>query len=162
MTAQTHAITKDNSTNKNPMTQYVLGFAFNPKKTHVLLILKKRPDWQAGLLNGIGGKIESFDTNPLSAMIREFKEETGLVTTDNQWKQFATMGNDYFSVSCFWAIADYLDLAESITDETVHYLPIAHLTQNNFKDCVSNLSWLINMALDLNIKDNFYAHIEYK
>ena len=41
--------------------KYVVGFAFNKEKTKVLLIKKTKPDWQAGQLNGIGGKIESYD-----------------------------------------------------------------------------------------------------
>ena len=38
---------------------YVLGFLFSPDCKRVALIIKNRPDWQAGFLNGIGGKIDS-------------------------------------------------------------------------------------------------------
>lgn len=49
---------------------------FNAKKDKVLLIEKKRPEWQVGYWNGIGSKVEE-DDDPLSAMNRECKEETG-------------------------------------------------------------------------------------
>lgn len=64
---------------------YVVGFLFSTNKKEVVLIKKNRPDWQKGLLNGIGGHIE--DETPLEAMKREFLEETGLKI--EYWKQFA-------------------------------------------------------------------------
>jgi ADP-ribose pyrophosphatase YjhB (NUDIX family) len=54
---------------------YVLGFAFNPEKTHVLLAWKSKPAWQAGKLNGIGGAVKE-DELPHHAMAREFAEIT--------------------------------------------------------------------------------------
>lgn len=50
--------------------QYVLGFLFNENLTKVVLVRKKRPEWQCGLLNGVGGKIEDGEP-PLDAMVRE-------------------------------------------------------------------------------------------
>lgn len=67
---------------------YVLGFAFNPASDSVLLIKKVRPDWQAGLYNGVGGKIEP-DEDHSDAMQREFYEETGILTRADSWKRFA-------------------------------------------------------------------------
>ena len=60
------------------MERFVVGFAFNKGKSLVLLVRKNHPPWQDGLLNGIGGKIEDFET-AIEAMHRECKEETGLV-----------------------------------------------------------------------------------
>lgn len=59
------------------MKHYVLGFVFNQTENRVLLVKKKRPEWQKGHWNGIGGKIESVDRHPLDAMLRESVEETG-------------------------------------------------------------------------------------
>lgn len=59
--------------------EYVLGFMFNEDESKVLLVHKNRPTWQAGKLNGIGGKIEAGET-PLQAMEREFMEETGFIS----------------------------------------------------------------------------------
>lgn len=65
--------------------EYVVGFCFDTTMEHVLLINKKRPDWQAGKLNGIGGKIEEHEIAP-GAMRREFGEETGLYIPDWEYK----------------------------------------------------------------------------
>src|SRR5579875_1366427 len=101
---------------------YVLGFAFNKEKTKVLLIRKNRPQWQAGLFNGIGGKIESYDVLPVKAMVREFIEETGLSTSIEQWNQYATLGSPNFQVTCYWSVIDNINDYKSITDEEVHLI----------------------------------------
>lgn len=63
---------------------YVVGFMFNPARDLVLLIEKDRPVWQAGKLNGVGGKLEDGE-DPMFAMVREFKEETGIETRTEDW-----------------------------------------------------------------------------
>lgn len=63
---------------------YVLGFAFDDLG-RVALITKKRPHWQNGLLNGIGGKIQSGES-PFKAMVREFYEETGVGIAHDGWR----------------------------------------------------------------------------
>lgn len=60
---------------------YCLGFLTNPEANHVLLMEKHRPAWQAGRLNGIGGKPEG-DEASVQAMERECLEETGLEVAD--------------------------------------------------------------------------------
>ena len=40
------------------MKKYTLGFIFTPALDKVLLVHKISPEWQAGKINGVGGKIE--------------------------------------------------------------------------------------------------------
>lgn len=61
------------------MQEYVLGFLFNERADAVLLMEKRHQEGQAGLLDGIGGKMERGEL-PLPAMHRECLEETGLTT----------------------------------------------------------------------------------
>mgnify|MGYP000097270489 CR=1 FL=1 len=56
---------------------YVLMFVFDFHMRNVLMMKRDKPPY-AGCLNGIGGKIEEQDTNPLHAIYREMMEETGL------------------------------------------------------------------------------------
>jgi 8-oxo-dGTP diphosphatase len=56
---------------------YVVGFQFNNAGDRVALIKKGRPEWQAGLWNGIGGGVERGESAE-QAMEREFQEETEL------------------------------------------------------------------------------------
>jgi 8-oxo-dGTP pyrophosphatase MutT (NUDIX family) len=128
--------------------KYVLGFAINKDKSHVLLIKKNRPSWQAGLFNGIGGKIEDFDLNSSSAMQREFIEETGLDIPAHNWHLFANLGSDHFHVAVFWTISHNISDYRSVTDEEVTLIKIDDLFINSFKQCVPNLAWLIALLKD--------------
>jgi 8-oxo-dGTP pyrophosphatase MutT (NUDIX family) len=65
---------------------YVLGFAFTPDGS-VALIRKIKPEWQAGKLNGVGGKIEDWDPSDVHAMTREFQEETGVFLEPHLWRE---------------------------------------------------------------------------
>ncbi len=126
------------------MSEYVLGFLFGDGQ-QVLLIRKNKPTWQAGFLNGIGGKIESGET-PAQAMCREFREEAGLDI--GAWKQFAVMTGPDWSVTCFFGWGE-LRRAVSLTDEKLVVANINDLP----KDCLYNLRWLIPLARDVAIND---------
>src|SRR3990167_7537739 len=54
---------------------YSVGFVFSMDKSRVLLIKKNKPEWQAGLLNGVGGKAEPQDRRARETMRRECMEE---------------------------------------------------------------------------------------
>jgi len=135
--------------------KYVLGFMFSEDKNCVALIKKTKPVWQAGCLNGIGGKVEK-DEYGFDAMVREFREETGCQTQEHEWKHFATMTNSQFVVWCYVAYGD-LSFLKTTTEEEIKIVSLSILNQQYI---LSNLSWLIPMALD---SDNFRPiEIEYK
>jgi 8-oxo-dGTP pyrophosphatase MutT (NUDIX family) len=73
--------------------RYVAGFMFDVANKQVALIRKTKPAWQAGKLNGIGGKIEDGES-PEAAMVREFLEETGCNTDRDDWSHFASLSED--------------------------------------------------------------------
>ncbi len=137
------------------MSKYVLGFYFDETMDSVVLIEKKKPKWQEGLLNGLGGKIEDGEV-PAQAMQREFKEECGVDVSD--WVYIATMyGNDW-SVEVFYAIAergDKFDSVDSKEDEKVITIGVSELLE---WDIVSNLQWLIPLCVD----KHQYENSEYK
>ncbi len=124
------------------LKRYVAGFLFSPGKHEVVLIRKNKPEWQAGLLNGIGGKIEDNET-AIDAMCREFKEETGLVISD--WKPFTRLSGNGWTVEFFHASAENYREAQTTTDEKVEIIYVDDL---RFMSPISNLLWLIPMALD--------------
>ena len=103
---------------------YVLGFMFDPTRERILLIRKNRPRWQAGKLNGIGGKVEPGES-PVSAMVREFTEETGLQTQPSEWSHFAVLEGQDFRVWCFQAASEQMIQARTLTDEEVVLMPAA-------------------------------------
>lgn len=128
------------------MRNYVLAFMINATKNQILLIKKKRPAFQAGKMNGIGGKIEGDET-PVDAIIREVEEETGLKTTEYEWANFGEMRlPDGGKVHLFKTFRDDLENALSMTDEEVVVMDIDY---NFLKPLVMpNLIWLIDVAMD--------------
>lgn len=131
-------------------TDYVVGFAFNKEKTKLLLIKKTKPEWQAGLLNGIGGKIENYDSTPYHAMTREFFEESNIKTTKEAWYLFAKLDSPYFELHCFAGFfeEEYLKTFEDMTEEKIQLVNVQDLFNNQFEHCISNLKWLISICLD--------------
>ncbi len=124
------------------MFKAVVGFAFTPSLRKVLLIRKNRPDWQAGFLNGVGGKIEPGETG-LEAMVREFEEETGLIQPF--WDEFAKLTGNGVEIHCFRSIAK-ISKAVQTTDEELVQFKTSHLMRQDTK-CINNLRWLITMAM---------------
>lgn len=53
----------------------VVGIVTDNKE--ILLLKKNNPDWQKGLYNGIGGKVE-LNTTPLETIIKKCQEELGV------------------------------------------------------------------------------------
>jgi 8-oxo-dGTP diphosphatase len=138
-------------------THYVLGFAFD-QNLNVLLIEKTRPSWQQGLLNGAGGKIESHDASPVAAMVREFKEETGLHSMPEQWRRVVQMEGLDWVVHVF-SIDVSDDLMElngrgTDTDEKVRVITVDQLYD---APVISNLPWLIGMCLDEQMPVDHYT-----
>lgn len=124
------------------MQHYVIGFIVDETEENVLLIRKTKPDWQNGLLNAVGGKIELGET-PLFAIIRECEEETGLEIDD--WTHTATLTGTYFKIQVFIAYAD-INLAMSKTEELLEIHPIDSIRTRT--DKVKNLSALLQLSLD--------------
>ena len=130
------------------MTNFVLGFMYTPDGSKVALIQKNRPAWQNGLLNGIGGKIEPFDSSEKAALCREFEEEAGVTTQPDDWFQFATLnviGLGYVHV--FRAFSDDIHNIENKTDEEINLFDTGNIPQN----VIPNLKWLIPLGLDENL-----------
>lgn len=126
-----------------PQLEYVIGFMFSAGMQLVLLIRKNRPDWQAGRLNGIGGKIEPGEA-PIDAMIREFKEETGLLY--RSWLPFHRERFRNGVVLHFFAAATAeIDKAHATTDEELVIVPVAKLPAT----VVDKLVYAIPMAQQL-------------
>jgi 8-oxo-dGTP diphosphatase len=129
------------------MQTYACGFLFSLDRGRVLLIRKRRPAWQAGKLNGVGGKIEPGESPP-QAMRREFREEADLDVRD--WQEVLTLsGRDDAGSGVAWrghffrAFGD-IDAARSMTDEQLELHEVAALPT----DTIPNLRWMIPLMLD--------------
>lgn len=130
------------------MINYVTGFMFSKDRRNVVLISKLNPAWQRGLLNGIGGKIESGET-PAQAMSREFKEETGVQTSDTQWTPFAVITHqETYHVNFFFTFDDVAFNVTTTEKEVVGVYDVNALPIH----VIANLTWLIPLALDRSLQ----------
>lgn len=125
------------------MKLYVCGLLFSEDKRFVALVRKNRPEWQAGMLNAIGGKVEVGEA-PYQAMRREFTEETGVDRYD--WKQFATLTGKDFVVHFYSAFNDDVQKVKTMEDEGIEIWVVERALLN--QDLIPNLRVMIPLALD--------------
>ncbi len=135
------------------MHHFCLGFVFGPDNAQVALIEKKKPDWQAGLLNGIGGSVEEGET-AIAAQVREFEEETGALILAHDWRHFAELqvyfkNGDEARVQCFVSQQDKVVGLQSITSEKVSWEFTDQIIAGEHRT-LKNVPWLIQAALDPN------------
>lgn len=123
----------------------VTGFVFSKDMSKVLLIKKRRPEWQLGLLNGVGGRAEPDDKSPRATMTRELREETGLAVAESAWVMFAEHLNPFenLRVVFFYAMGP-VARAKTMTDEVVRVCDTSRLASYKL---ISNLYWLIPLAI---------------
>ena len=124
------------------MTDYVVGLAYDITGEIATLIKKKRPVWQEGLLNGVGGHIEEGE-EPYDAMVREFEEETDLFVDD--WYHFMTLEIPNGHIFFYRVYLDLNDLTniKSPTDEQVGLYHVNMLERHGL---VPNLDWIVRLG----------------
>lgn len=125
-------------------TEYVCGFMFEPLGGIVVMNLKNRPAWQAGKLNGVGGKMEPGESAG-RAMAREFFEETGVLCAISDWHLFATLTGPDFKVNFFRTFSDDWHRVKTMESEEIVTVPIKRL---GLHERVPNLDFLIPLALN--------------
>lgn len=134
------------------VTRYVLGFAFNNELDHVALIKKARPDWQRNKWNGIGGHIVG-DEPASSAMVREFREETGVETKHEDWKVVCDFSGNGFDIVVYTMRFNSTPNLNKLTDEAPNWWAVRYLPS----DVIPNLRWLVPMAIEV-LKTKEFSH----
>lgn len=113
------------------LKNYVLCVAM-PDEDHVVMIRKERPEWQAGRFNFPGGKIRYGETAH-EASVREYYEETGVITKLEDWKQFGYIsGQDWGVVVMQCPIDPKHNDAKTQTDEeiSIHSIDFHFMNEN--------------------------------
>jgi 8-oxo-dGTP diphosphatase len=132
--------------------EYVAGFLLSELNGSLLLVRKTKPVWQAGKLNGIGGKVEPEGANlePYdAAMQREWNEETGgSIAPEYGWTQFATIVFPRARVHFFRGTTKQnvclLDGVLNDVGERLECVPLHGIADRT--DMIHNLRWLIPLA----------------
>jgi len=131
--------------------EYVLGLALDKSKSSIRLVQKPKNSFEFGKLNGIGGLvIENEDQ--LGAMIREFYEQTGLISYPQDWYLYGMMLGDAFQIYLFVRFNDDILNLPGLTEETTLY-DIADIKH----PVISNLNWLLPLILDTDLSRMFIS-----
>ena len=126
------------------MQGFTLGFVFNEGLDQVLLIHKTHPEWQAGKVNGLGGKIEEGEDSA-SCITREVKEEAGIVTEKEEWTLVGRMHGPTWNVDVLaYVYVGNPNDATTQESEPVEWFDVDALPNN----IIGNLTWLIPITLD--------------
>jgi 8-oxo-dGTP diphosphatase len=129
---------------------------FNLDMGLVLLVRKNKPAWQQGRLNGVGGKIEG-DEEPIAAMVREFREETGIETTQQDWRCFCLLDHSGAFIWFYVATSSSRIFAAPMeTKDSKEPLVIINPRQILHHNSLNNLRWLLPLAMD---PDKVYARV---
>lgn len=124
------------------MKHYVLGFIFNKAQDRVLLVEKRKPEWQAGHWNGIGGKIEENDKDPSEAMEREAIEETGITYNFKHVITHICPGGTVFIFTNLNFLGDGISFSQT-EDEQLKIWDVCNLPNK----IMANLLWIIPICL---------------
>ena len=125
------------------MKRFVLGFMFNESLTRLVAIRKNRPAWQKWALNGVGGHIAVVE-KPIEAMVRKFREETGVKTQPHEWRHVLTLRFTYAEVEVFAANCDdFYNRAKTKTDEEIVKV---HIGSRTYYKMIENLPMLIDLS----------------
>ena len=126
------------------MTDYVAGLLFSEDRNHVALVYKQKPAWQKNRWNAIGGKVEEGETIH-AAMVREFKEETGV--TDVKWEETVYMHGNNWSVTFFHAFGN--PFACEHQEGEIEYPIVVSVSEALMSSqLIPNLKVIIPLALD--------------
>jgi 8-oxo-dGTP diphosphatase len=126
---------------------YVVGIVTDGSK--ILLLRKNNPDWQKGLYNGVGGKVD-LDETPLEAIKRGCQKEVGLEISN--WSEIETIPlQSGVDLTYFFAVIEEEELkkAQGLEDERAEFFDINNLPKNILKDLKEQI-------------DNIFLKIESK
>jgi 8-oxo-dGTP diphosphatase len=151
-----------NAQDKPKRLEYVNGFMFNESTRSVLFIQKNRPDFQKGKWNGIGGKVEPGE-QPIDAMVREFREETGVQSAPEDWTSCIHLEQPAYRVHFYRCFVDSFPAYRTVTDEVVRVWTIDDVYgAGNWGaiDTLPNMKWILPMLANRQIAWPVTIHLQ--
>ena len=127
-----------------PHLTYVLALLFTPDGSHIVLMHKTRPAWQAGRVNALGGKLLPGE-GAVDAARREVLEEAGVEVEG--WEEFLVWDDPVYRMHAVRAFDPAAAEARTAEDQEVFLAPTAALPPN----LIDNLRWLVPLALDRDV-----------
>ena len=114
------------------MMRVVVGIITDNEE--ILLLKKNNPDWQKGLYNGIGGKVE-LNTTPLETIIKKCQEELG-ANISNWIELDSEISSSGIEIVYFLTTLNENEIKklQSQTDERAELFSINNLPTNILQD----------------------------
>ena len=114
------------------MMRVVVGIITDNEE--ILLLKKNNPDWQKGLYNGIGGKVE-LNTTPLETIIKKCQEKLG-VNISNWIELDSEISSSGIEIVYFLTTLNEGEIKklQSQTDERAELFSINNLPTNILQD----------------------------
>lgn len=131
------------------MKRYTVGFVLNEDESEVLLIRKKRPDWQKGFLNGLGGQCDPGEDSVVT-MIREAFEEANITLYPKRLLEFAKLTHPEKEVYFFVGRLNESAYRQfkTKTDEDVYSISIHDFYHDETLDVLASVKWLFPMGVN--------------
>ena len=110
----------------------VVGIITDNKE--ILLLRKNNPDWQKGLYNGLGGKVE-LNTTPLETIIKKSEEDLGINISN--WRELdSEISSSGIEIVYFLTTLNENEIKklQSQTDERAELFSINNLPTNILQD----------------------------
>jgi len=85
------------------MHNFTMGIIFSHDMESMYLLRKDHPEWQAGLLNGVGGKLKDGESYA-DCMAREAAEESGYTWNFVCLGRMRGEGKDAFQCEVFYSV----------------------------------------------------------
>ena len=143
--------------------EMVLGFMFTPDLKKVALCLKDKPLWQAGKMNGVGGKLEKNETRA-RCMEREAFEETGVMIPADKWSSLGVICSQENTekpndVDVVWIYAVAAEEVQNVKPQDGEP-PVSLCNPRDLpKNILPNLRWMIPGVLDALVSRNLQIQI---
>ena len=138
----------------NNLTEYppfcaVVGLAYSRDGSRVALVrktAKQGEEWQAGRLNGLGGKMEPGEL-PLGCMKREAVEEAGAAADHLRWQWVASYIRPDSAIAVFRTFTDQItDFASVEFEKNGERVEIHEVATVLSQPLVPNLRYVIPMT----------------
>ena len=123
---------------------FVLALLYSLDGRQVVLIRRTRPEWQAGRVNGLGGRLVPGESAAAAAR-REVREECGVDVSE--WREVLVWEDAEYVMYVMRGESAQARDARTMEDQEV-FLADVHALPHNVID---NLRWLVPLALDADV-----------
>ena len=128
----------------NAKPAFVLALLYSADGRQVVLMRRTKPAWQAGRINGLGGRLMPGESAAAAAR-REVREECGVDVA--AWREVLVWEDAEYVMHVLSAVSAEARAARTQEDQEVFLADVDALPPN----VIDNLRWLVPLALDADV-----------